>query len=90
MKYKTKRLIVLTQEEKELLQHADSLIETIKTRMLMDSSNKITPEINLTFYNDYDEPVIRSFNEIKITDSILYNFYIASEIVSNEELDNDQ
>lgn len=90
MKYKTKRLIILSNEEKELLQKADKIIEEIKCRMLTDSVNKIMPEVNLTIYNDYDEPVIKTFSDIKITDNILYDLYIASEIISNEELNNDQ
>lgn len=90
MKYKTKRLIILSNEEKELLQKTDKIIEEIKCRMLTDSVNKIMPEVNLTIYNDYGEPVIKTFSDIKITDNILYDLYIASEIISNEELDNDQ
>lgn len=90
MKYKTKRLIILSNEEKELLQKADKIIEEIKCRMLTDSVNQIMPEVNLTIYNDYGETVIKTFSEIKITDNILYDLYIASEIISNEELDNDQ
>lgn len=90
MKYKTKRLIILSNEEKELLKQADNLIAEIKTRMLSDSMNKIMPEITLTIYNDYDEPVIKTFDEIKITDNILYDLYVASEIISNEESNNDQ
>lgn len=88
MKFKTKRLIILSNEEKELLQQTDTLLEEIKSRMLIDSSNKISPEVNLTIYNDYDEPVIRTFSDIKLTDNVLYSLYIASEIISNEELDN--
>lgn len=90
MKYKTKRLIILSNEEKELLEKADKIITEIKSRMLVDSMNKIMPEVNLTIYNSYDEPVVKTFTEIKITDDILYDLYIASEIISNEELDNDQ
>ena len=90
MEYKTKRLIILSNEEKELMRKSGRLIEEIKNHMRVDSSNNISPEICLTIFNDYDDPVVIPYSHIALTDNVLYSLYAASEIISNEELDNGQ
>ena len=88
MKYLTRRLIKLTDNEKDILLKADDIISDIKIKMLADMTDKNPNSINLTLGYGYDDTIV-SFKDMVLIDNILYALPNASEIVTevNDEGD---
>lgn len=90
MKYLTRRLIKLTDNEKDILLKADDIISEIKIKMLADMTDRNPNSINLTLGYGYEDTIV-SFKDMVLIDKILYALPNAGEIVTevNDEGDED-
>ena len=93
MKYLTRRLIKLTNDEINTLLKADTILSDIKTKMKIDMIGNDCGSVMLNLYFDYDDNITASYVLIAEMDRILYALCNCTEIVTevNDEGDeNDQ
>ena len=83
MEFKTKRLITLTNYEKDVLIKADDIICEIKSNMHSDSMNNLSQQLILHMYNDYNDDYTATYSDICVLDAQLYRLAHGSEIITS-------
>ena len=91
MKFKTKRLVILDEQEKETLRQAGKIIEQIRNTMKYDSDNIVSPLTKIIITNvDIDEDATYFYSDIARLDNLLYDLWVNYEIVTDTGEENGQ
>lgn len=91
MKFKTKRLVILDEQEKETVRQADRIIEQLRNTMKCDSDNIVSPLTKIIITNaNLDEDSTYYYSDIARLDNLLYELWLNDEIVTDTGEDNGQ
>lgn len=91
MKFKTKRLIILDEQEKETVRQAGRIIEQLRNTMKYDSDNIVSPLTKIIITNaNIDEDSTYYYSDIARLDNLLYELWLNDEIVTDTGEDNGQ
>lgn len=83
MEFITKRLITLSNSEKDILIKADAIICQIKDKMHNDSMNNLGEQLKLHMYSDYDDDYTATYSDVCVLDAQLFRLAHASEIITS-------
>ena len=91
MKFKTKRLVILDEQEKETIRQAGRIIEQIRNTMKYDNDNIVSPSTKIIItYADIDDDAMYYYSDIARLDSLLYDLWQNDKIVTDTGEDNGQ